>query len=201
MGPDDGITYLLRYSPAGLAAPPEGVAVRGHWTTAGGGRGYAIVRAARAAALDRWLSGAREATATPVLDDNEARALLLGAEAPPFVVDYAHVGDAPCEGESLFALEYAFLPGKREEGMAAFAQLTEAVDREDAGANRPLGRWHDLATGTGFAVCASRSAVALQAWAHHWTALCDVRIAPVVAAKAGAAEAEGGRARRWWSSS
>jgi hypothetical protein len=161
----------------------EGVRVLGRWSTVGDATGYCVCAADSAAALHRWLLHwlpMASIDVKPIVDDNQARAIVLGTRTPPYVVDYSHVGDAPGEGESLFAIEFAFQHGKRTEGYQAFAGLTAAEDKEDAGANRCLGRWHDLGTGTGFAVCASKSEADLYAWAYHWTSLCDCRVVPVL---------------------
>ena len=61
-----------------------------------------------------------------------------------------------------------------------FANMSKENDTGDAGKNVPLGRWHDLATGTGVAVCASTSEIDLQTWACHWKDLCSCKITPVL---------------------
>ena len=157
--------------------------ILGRWNTVGESAGYCVCEAPDAKALHGWLlNWAPVATieAHPVLDDNAARRILLGAEEAPFTVDYSHVGDAAKSGESLYFIEYQFQAGKRAEGYQAFASMTEEQDRADAGQNTCLGRWHDLGRGCGVAVCSSPSQEALHAWAHHWTELCDCRIVPVV---------------------
>ena len=159
------------------------VELLGRWSTVGESSGYCICEAPSARSLHSWLvnwAPVGTIEAYPVLDDNAARRVLLGVEKEPFTVDTGRLGDPAREGESLYFIEYRFQPGKRGEGFKAFANMTEEQDREDAGDNTCLGRWHDLGRGAGAAVCSSPSAEALHAWAHHWTELCDCRIVPVV---------------------
>ena len=160
----------------------DDVTLVGRWSTVGEAAGFCICRASGARALARWLLGwvpMATITVTPVVDDNQAREIILGKPAP-YAVDYTRAGDPPGEDESLYLIEYAFRDGCKPAGFDAFAALDEAADRADAGDNTPLGRWHDLATGTGVAVCSSRSELALQAWAFHWKDLCDCKITPVL---------------------
>lgn len=159
------------------------VRILGRWNTVGKSAGYCICDAVDAAALHAWLlNWATVATieAFPVVDDNAARRIILGTDEPPFLVDYDAVGHGAKDSESLYVIEYQFQAGKRGEGHAAFAGMTAEQDRADAGANTCYGRWHDLGRGSGVAVCSSPSEVALHTWAHHWTAMCDCTIVPVV---------------------
>lgn len=160
-----------------------GIEVIGRWSTLGEGAGYCVCRADNAKTLGNWLVNwlpMVTITVVPVVDDNEARKIILGRE-PEYTVDYSKAGDAPTtDDESLYLIEYAFKSGSKAEGFDLFANLSEEEDRSDAGENTPLGRWHDLATGTGVAVCLSKSSTALQAWANNWKDLCDCTIKPVL---------------------
>lgn len=159
------------------------IRILGRWTTVGKSAGFCICEATNAAALHAWLlNWATVATieAFPIVDDNAARRIILGTDELPFTVAYDQVGAAAAEGESLYVIEYQFQPGKRAEGHSAFAGMTAEQDRDDAGENTCLGRWHDLGRGSGVAVCSSPSEVALHAWAYRWTSLCDCTIVPVV---------------------
>ena len=161
----------------------DDIRIVGRWNTVGELAGYCVCEAPSAKALHAWLlNWAALATieAYPVLDDNAARRVLLGEAKEPFTVDTSHAGDPAKAGESLYFIEYRFQPGKRAEGFKAFSSMTEEQDREDAGDNTCLGRWHDLGRGVGAAVCSSPSEEALHTWAYNWTELCDCRIVPVV---------------------
>lgn len=198
----------------------SGIELIGRWSTLGEGAGYCVCRADNAKTLGNWLANwlpMVTITVVPVVDDNEARRIILGSE-PDYTVDYSRAGDAPTtDDESLYLIKYAFKPGCKAQGFEMFASLSEEMDRSDAGENTTLGRWHDLATGTGVAVCLSKSSSALQAWAHNWKDLCDCSITPVlsdaefrsiVQAKPGFVDKRTvlmkkmapSSGRRWWSS-
>ena len=65
-------------------------------------------------------------------------------------------------------------------GSKNFANLTREQDQADAGACRAMGRWHDLGTGTGFAVAAAKSEGDVYAWANNWASMCTCKITPVL---------------------
>lgn len=158
------------------------VEVLGRWSTLGEGSGFCICRASTSVALGTWLSKwitMATMTVTPVVDDNQAREIVLGRE-PEYRLDYADVGREPQDDESLYVIEYAFLDGAKSKGLDMFARMGGEEDKEDAGRNVPLGRWHDLASGTGMAVCASYSETDLQSWAFRWRDMCNCRITPVL---------------------
>lgn len=154
----------------------------GRWSTLGEGAGYCICSAPDASTLGTWLfNWITMATiqVTPVVDDNQARQIILG-NAAEYAFDYSNVSREPAEGESIYMIEYTFLEGCKSKGFDMFANMSEEYDTSDAGNNVPLGRWHDLATGTGAAVCASTSEMDLQTWAWHWKDLCSCKITPVL---------------------
>ncbi len=43
-----------------------------------------------------------------------------------------------------------------------------------------LGRWHDLAAGTGVAICETDDTSALAAWALNWMAVINMQVVPVL---------------------
>lgn len=159
------------------------VKIVGRWCTLGEGAGFCVCRSTNAKALGDWLlRWVPMATiqVVPVVDDNQARQIILRRE-PEYVVDYSRAGNSPAsDDESLYVIEYAFKEGCKEEGFHTFAELSQEADGADAGENTLLGRWHDLGTGTGIAVCSSKSELALHKWAHNWTKLCDCKITPVL---------------------
>ena len=160
----------------------EGIALIGRWSTLGEGAGFCVCRAKDAQTLGRWLSNwSTMATieAIPIVDDNQARAIILG-KPPDYTVDYGRAGETSADGDSLYFIEYRFHAGCKAEGYKTFADLSREDDLQDAGNNVCLGRWHDLGSGSGIAVCSSKSEVDLYTWAYRWMALCDVKITPVL---------------------
>ena len=154
----------------------------GRWSTLGEGAGFCICEAKNAQILGNWLVNwvpMVTITTVPILDDNMAREIILG-KPPPYVVDYKNAGNEAKEGESLYFIEYTFKNGCKSQGFELFANLSEEEDKQDAGNNTCYGRWHNLGTGTGIAICSSKSEVDLYTWAFHWKDLCDVIINPVL---------------------
>ena len=173
----------------------DGVRLLGRWHAVGGERGFCICEAPRADVLDKWLaSWGTVVLVTPVVDDNEAREILLGT-SPPYQV--VHQARTAADNESLYVIRYRFFEDKREEGTHAFANMPPT---EDTCGNTLIGRWHDLGTGSGLAVCLSTSAVYLQRWAAQWTKLCDCAITPVVEPTPVVAPESPTRRAWWWSS-
>ena len=154
----------------------------GRWSNIAAGKGHAIVEAKSSndvfRFLARWTKHSCTCTVTPVLDDNEARRVILGTQELPYEIVY----DAARQQENdqgLFWIDYRFYKDKREEGYQQFAHMTDEEARSDSGKCVPLGRWHDLATGTGCAVAIASSAVDIQQWAYKWRAVCECDITPV----------------------
>jgi hypothetical protein len=158
------------------------VEVLGRWSTLGEGAGYCICKATDTVALGTWLLNwitMATIAVTPVVDDNQARQIILGKPAD-FCFDYSNVKREPTEGESLYMIEYTFIEGCKSQGFDLFGNMSQEDDKRDAGNNLLLGRWHDLATGAGVAVCASSSEFNLQSWAYNWKNLCKCKITPVL---------------------
>jgi hypothetical protein len=157
----------------------------GRWSTLGEGAGFCICEAKDASTLANWLVSWTPMVTiktTPILDDNQARAVILKSE-PPFVVDYSKVGDEAAENESLYFIQYKFKEDCKAKGFATFAGLTQEQDAADSGNNTCMGRWHNLGTGTGVAICSSASESDLFAWAYNWKDMCDCVVTPVVSDK------------------
>jgi hypothetical protein len=157
----------------------------GRWSTVGESSGFCICQAKNAKVLNSWLlnwSTMATIECFPVVDDNAARKIILGNE-PSFMFDYTNVGNEAKSDESLYFIEYKFHPEKRQQGFEAFSQMTQEQDVCDAGSNTCYGRWHNLGTGSGVAICSSKSEVDLYTWAFHWTSMCDCVVRPVVSDK------------------
>lgn len=158
------------------------VKLLGRWAAVGACSGYCVFEAPTARAVNDWLvdwTCYATIAVTPALDDNGARVVILGA-APKFEVDSSHVGDEAKEGESLYAIEYTFLSGCKSKGYNVFANMEKKMSDEDPGENTLLGRWHNLGSGSGLAICSSGSVEELYAWTMRWSELCDCTIVPVL---------------------
>ncbi|MEW5974841.1 MAG: DUF3303 family protein [Acidobacteriota bacterium] len=78
-------------------------------------------------------------------------------------------------------LSWQFHPGKLQDGLAHFSQMTPEQDHADHGSKiKLIGRWHDLVRGRGVAICESESAEALSNWAMNWNRILDVDVAVVL---------------------
>ena len=179
----DCMTYFGGMTPEDDARDLGGkIRLLGRWSTVGGASGYCVCEAPTAKSLSDWLYNwvsMASIKVTPILNDNQARRIILGQE-PSYQVDYSHTNDEAKEGESLYFIKYKFHSEKRMDGFAAFAGLTEKADKQDAGSNTCLGRWHNLGTGSGIAICSSKSEEDLYKWAFNWASMCDCEVEPVV---------------------
>ena len=164
------------------AAESQGVEVLGRWSDVGTASGHVICLAEDYTKVVEWLYNwipMANITVKSICDDNVAREIVLGKK-PDFTIDYSHVSSEPKAGETLFAIEYKFYENKRAEGSKLFANLTSDQDALDSGKCRPLGRWHDLGNGSGFAIAAATSERDVYAWANNWATMCSCKVVPVL---------------------
>ena len=158
------------------------VELLGRWSDPNTASGTFICRANNYSDVASWLYNwvpMATCNVKPICDDNTARAIILG-ETPSYNVDYSHVGDEPMEGETLYWIQYEFNADKKVEGNKLFASLTQEQDEGDSGNCRPLGRWHDLGTGSGMAIAAAKSEADIYKWAFNWAGMCNCKIVPVL---------------------
>jgi hypothetical protein len=81
----------------------------------------------------------------------------------------------------LFISKWTIHPGQIKETYKVFSQMPAGDDVGDGGDKITLiGRWHDLAAGTGVAVFECEDPSAMAAWALNWSDGMDVEITPVV---------------------
>ena len=183
---DDCMTFFGGMTPEDDLRDLGGkVKLLGRWSTVGEASGFCVCEAPTAKDLSSWLYNwikQADIKVVPILNDNQARRIILAKDGkePEFEVDYSHVGDEAGEGESLYFIKYKFHDGKRMDGYQAFANMSEKEDQQDAGNNRPLGRWHNLGLGSGIAICSSSSEEDLYKWAFNWASMCDCEVVPVV---------------------
>jgi hypothetical protein len=176
------MTYFGSMTPADDKAEAKGVNLLGRWSDIGTATGAFVCEAENYADVSAWLYNwvpMATCTVKPVCDDNTARKIILKAD-PTYTVDYSHVGDQPQQGETLYLIQYRFNDGCRVQGNELFANLTEEQDTADAGNCRPLGRWHDLGTGSGAAIAAATNEKDIYAWAYNWASMCECTITPVL---------------------
>lgn len=176
------MTYFGSMSKQDDEAEHPGVVLHGRWSDAGTASGTFICESPDYTSVADWLynwAPMANITLKPICDDNTAREILLG-EKSSYTVSYDNVSDEPEEGETLFLINYSFYADKKLEGQKAFASLTQEQDTADAGECRPLGRWHDLGSGSGCAIAAAKSEKDLYKWANNWAALCECKVSPVL---------------------
>jgi hypothetical protein len=80
-----------------------------------------------------------------------------------------------------FMLSWRLHQEKRQAALKGFSAMTAADDTADMGDKiRLIGRWHDVAGGTGVAIFESDDAVAISNWALNWTPVLDAIVTPVL---------------------
>lgn len=80
-----------------------------------------------------------------------------------------------------FMITWKIHQEKKHDVLKAFAQMSADDDKKDAGDKINLiGRWHDLASGSGVAICETNDANELFAWAVNWNGVLDLAVVPVV---------------------
>lgn len=80
-----------------------------------------------------------------------------------------------------FMLTYRLHQEKRQEALKVFSAMTAQDDKADMGENiRLIGRWHDVAGGTGVAIYESDDALAMANWALNWNPILDIVVTPVL---------------------
>ncbi len=80
-----------------------------------------------------------------------------------------------------FMITWQLHPGKLQETLAKFAQMTAEQDRALAGPNVKLvGRWHDVVQGRGVAIFESDRPAALSKYALAWNGVMDLDLSLVL---------------------
>lgn len=80
-----------------------------------------------------------------------------------------------------FMLTWRLHREKRQDALKGFSQMTTADDKADMGDKiRLIGRWHDIAGGTGVAIFESDDPIAMANWALNWTPVLDATVVPVL---------------------
>lgn len=80
-----------------------------------------------------------------------------------------------------FLITWRVHDDKRHEAFRAFSAMTADDDRADIGENmRLIGRWHDLVSFTGAAVCETDDPAAVHKWILNWNEVIDCEATPVL---------------------
>ena len=80
-----------------------------------------------------------------------------------------------------FMISWRIQQDKKHDAIKLFSQMTKDDDKKDSGDKiNVIGRWHDMASGTGVAICESDDAKALSGWALNWNSILDMNIVPVL---------------------
>ncbi len=80
-----------------------------------------------------------------------------------------------------FLIQFTLHEEKRHETLAMFAQMPADQEQAMMGDHLKLiGRWHDLASGTGVAIMEADTAEAIAAYALAWNRSMDIEVSPVV---------------------
>jgi len=166
----------------------EGVEQIGRWHDPGNGSGWGIATAPSSKALLKWFYNwseeAADIFATPVLDDDSARRVILakaGAPACTWQSDkYDAHGEAK-EGESLYVITWKAFTGEAKNAtFKAFSEMTQEQDVQDSGPLRVIGRWHNLGDGSGVAVVGATNMEDVYTWGVGWGKLLDFQIHPCI---------------------
>ena len=79
-----------------------------------------------------------------------------------------------------FMITWSTHTANRHEVFKTFAAMTDADDETDHPGVTVIGRWHDVATGTGVAICESDDAAAVQGWGLNWNGALDIEVRAVL---------------------
>ena len=81
----------------------------------------------------------------------------------------------------LVMVSWELYPETKMDAFAAFSQMSEEDDAADLGLDvKMIGRWHDLAAGSGTAVVESASVEAVYSWVMNWAPMISATVTPVL---------------------
>jgi hypothetical protein len=79
-----------------------------------------------------------------------------------------------------FMLTWRLHTAQRQNALAAFSKMTADDEAADLGGIQLIGRWHNIAEGTGVAIYESDDPIAMANWALNWNPILDCVVAPVL---------------------
>lgn len=154
----------------------------GRWFNTGGASGFFVFEAPNATAIGSWLHNWFTMVTfrvNPVVDDNMVRKIVLKKE-PSWKATYDKIGHEAPEGYSLYTIDFKIHFAQRAACYAKFSAMTEAEHKAHQGDVISMGRYFNLANGTGLCICAAKSEYDLQAWCYNWNSTSDNNIQPVM---------------------
>ncbi len=77
-----------------------------------------------------------------------------------------------------FMVSWQVHPDKRHETFQGFSEMSP--DDEDFGGVKLLGRWHDVVSLTGVAICETDDPAGLGRWLLNWNSVIDIEAVPVL---------------------
>ena len=79
-----------------------------------------------------------------------------------------------------FMVTWSTHTATRHDVFKTFAAMADTDHETDHPGVTLLGRWHDVAAGTGVAICESDDVAAVHGWAINWNGTLDVVVRPVL---------------------
>ena len=78
-----------------------------------------------------------------------------------------------------FMITWRIHDEKRHEALDHFSAMSAEDDAADLGGVNRIGRWHDLVSFTGVAICEADDVAAVSNWILNWNAIIDAEVTPV----------------------
>ncbi len=78
-----------------------------------------------------------------------------------------------------FMITWRIHDEKRHEALDHFSGMSAEDDAADLGGVKLIGRWHDLVSFTGMAICEADDVAAVSNWILNWNAIIDAEVTPV----------------------
>ena len=80
---------------------------------------------------------------------------------------------------TLFLVTWKIFDEKRDVCMTYFASMTKEDDLKESPGVELLGRWSDICTGSGAAICRATNYCAVASWLYNWVPMANCSIKPV----------------------
>ena len=68
----------------------------------------------------------------------------------------------------------------RHDALKAFSEMSAEEQQANLGGVKLIGRWHDLVSFNGVAICESDDATAVSNWLLNWNSVLDAEVTPVL---------------------
>ena len=80
---------------------------------------------------------------------------------------------------TLFLITWKIFDDKREACMTYFASMTKEDDLKESPGVELLGRWSDITTGSGAAICKATNYCSVASWLYNWVPMANCSIKPI----------------------